>query len=253
MRDDVELAATLVRDAGQLALDMVRDGVEVWNKSSAADLVTAADHAVEEFVAAALAQARRGDGVVGEEGASTDSTTGRVWFIDPVDGTYNFANRLTWWCSALALTDHDRVELGAVHHPHTGHTWVGGSAVPTTLDGQPVAPIGDRPLADCSITTYLHPDYFSRPDVAEPFAAIAGSAKTVRSGGSGSLDLAAVADGRIDLWVQRNAAPWDWMPGFALVEGAGGAVEHVAARGITWSLAGPPSAVADAASLLRNA
>jgi fructose-1,6-bisphosphatase/inositol monophosphatase family enzyme len=67
------------------------------------------------------------------------------------------------------------------------------------------------------------------------------------------MDLAAVADGRIDLWCQHSAAEWDWMPGFALVEGAGGVVAHLEVRGIAWSLAGAPSAVATAAELLRSA
>ncbi|MEQ6900773.1 inositol monophosphatase [Nocardioides sp. YIM 152588] len=251
--NDVDLAATLARRAGRTAHEMLQAGVEGWRKSSAGDLVTAADHAAEELVAAALAEARPGDGVVGEEGAASEATTGRTWFVDPVDGTYNFVNGLTWWCSALALQESGEVVLGAVYHPHDDQVWVGGRDLPTARNGEAVARLADRSLADCSLTTYLHRSYFASADVAEPFGSVAAAAKVVRAGGSGSMDLAAVADGRLDLWCQHDAAEWDWMPGFALVEGAGGAVAHVEARGITWSLAGPPTAVREAADLLRSA
>lgn len=248
---DAHLAAELVHDAGRLAHRM-RDGVEVRHKTSAGDLVTAADHAAEELIVAALAARRPGDGLLGEEGTDHTGTTGRTWVIDPVDGTYNYAHGLTWWCTALALAEGDRAVLGAVHHPHDDQLWLGGPDLPTTRNGTPVPGIADRALADCAITTYLHPSYFGVPDVLGPFGAMAAHAKAIRIGGSGSMDLAAVADGRLDLWCQHTVPTWDRMPGGALVEGAGGTVSQVTARGLTWMLAGPPSAVGEAAEVLTT-
>ncbi|MBE7323427.1 inositol monophosphatase [Nocardioides sp. Y6] len=232
---------------------MLASGVESSQKSSRGDLVTAADRAAEQMVVDLLSRARPADGVVGEEDAARQGTSGRTWFVDPVDGTYNFVHGLPWWCSALALQEADEVLLGAVHHTEGDDTWVGGRDLPTTRNGVQLPRLGDRDLEDCSVATYLHLDYFSDADVQEPFAAVASGAKAVRSGGSGSMDLAAVADGRLDLWCQRDAERWDWMPGFALVEGVGGTTAHLTVRGHTWSLAGPATAVGRAIRLLQQA
>lgn len=251
IEDDAALAVDLVREAGRLALAMRREGVETRIKTSPSDLVTDADRAAEELIVKRLAHERPGDGLLGEEGAVDEGQTGRTWVIDPLDGTYNYVHGLTWWCSALALRERETVLVGAVYHPHDDQWWVGGRDLPTTRNGAPVDMIEDRALDACSLTTYLHPRGLTTPDVLEPFAAVAARTKVMRMAGSGSLDLASVAQGRIDLWCQHSVPMWDRMPGQALVEGAGGAVAQVDVRGVVWSLAGPPSAVAEAVDLLK--
>lgn len=250
--EDAALAVELVRDAGRLAHRMRSQGVEVRHKTSASDLVTVADDAAEELLVSRLEAARPGDGIVGEEGTDRPGTSGRRWVIDPVDGTFNFVHGLEWWCAALALTVGEQVTLGAVHHPGEDVVWVGGAAMATTRNGAPMAPIVDRPLSDCSVATYIPPRQLHVPDVIEPFTAVASATKALRMVGSSSMSLAAVAEGRIDLWCQHGLPPWDWMPGHALVEGAGGAATQVEARGTTWFLAGAPSAVAEAADRLER-
>lgn len=248
--DDAALAGDLVREAGRLALRLRRGGIEATRKTSISDLVTEADHAAEELVVSRLAEHRPGDGIVGEEGSRRDGV--RRWVIDPVDGTYNFVHGLDWWCSALALAEGDDVVLGAVYHPVGDVLWVGGPGLPTTRDGVALAPIPDRPLAQLSGATYLHPPYFDDPAVGRTFARLAARPATLRMLGSSSMDLAAVADGRLGAWFQHTVPDWDWMPGSALVRGAGGTVDRVTADGLTWSVAGSPSAVADAREALTG-
>ncbi|WP_374929475.1 inositol monophosphatase family protein [Kytococcus sedentarius] len=250
LTDDAALAASLVREAGQLAQRMRAEGVDTRHKTSASDVVTAADLAAEELVVGRLGSERPADGIVGEEGAAREGTSGRTWVIDPVDGTFNFVQGLTWWCSALALTDGGELALGAVHHPHDDHTWVGGRDLPTTRDGVRVAQLVDKPLGECAVATYLHTTWWGVPEVREPFTRVATAAKVLRMNGSGSMDLAAVVDGRLDLWVHHSVPDWDWMPGSALVEGAGGVARQVTAGGYTWSVAGPPTAVGEVCALL---
>ncbi|MFL0459023.1 inositol monophosphatase family protein [Kytococcus sedentarius] len=253
LTDDAALAASLVRDAGQLAQHMRTERVETRHKTSASDVVTAADLAAEELVVGRLGDERPADGIVGEEGAAREGTSGRTWVIDPVDGTFNFVQGLTWWCSALALTDGGELALGAVHHPGGNHVWVGGRDLPTMRDGVRVPRLADKPLGECAVATYLHTTWWGVTEVAEPFRAVATRAKVLRMNGSGSMDLAAVVDGRLDLWVHHSVPDWDWMPGSALVEGAGGVARQVTVRGYTWSLAGPPTAVAEVCELLTGA
>ncbi|WP_462417517.1 inositol monophosphatase family protein [Kytococcus sp. Marseille-QA3725] len=253
LHDDAHLAGSLVSEAGQLARRMRVGGVETHQKTSASDVVTAADMAAEEFVVERLTAERPDDGIVGEEGAAREGTTGRRWVIDPVDGTFNFVQGLDWWCSALALDDRGELALGAVHHAGSETTWVGGRDWPTTRSGEAVARLADRPLADCALATYLHTRYYEQAHVAGPFTAVASAAKAIRMNGSGSMDLAAVADGRMDLWLHHSVPEWDWMPGCALVEGApGGVTAQVEVHGVVWSLAGPPTAVDEAVALLRG-
>jgi myo-inositol-1(or 4)-monophosphatase len=133
---DLELAASLVRGAGQLAARMRLDGLAATAKGSLSDIVTAADHAAEALVVARLRDERPHDGILGEEGAAYEGTSGRTWVIDPVDGTWNFFHGLDWWCSAIALTTDDDVLLGAVHHPATSTTYAGGPGAPATRNGE---------------------------------------------------------------------------------------------------------------------
>ncbi|MGO1167388.1 MAG: inositol monophosphatase family protein [Janibacter sp.] len=250
--DDAALAAELTRSAAELASRMRFDGLESEQKTSVSDVVTAADHAAEELVAGTLARLRPDDGIVGEEGAQTASSSGRTWVIDPVDGTYNFLSGLSTWCSALALRDADGIVLGAVHQPAVDEAWLGGRGLATTLDGAPVGQLVDLPLAEVAIATYLHPAVLPDDDLREPWLAAISGAATVRIFGSGSCDLAAVAAGRIGVWAQQSVPEWDWLPGAALVSAAGGWVEQVEVRGSTWSIAGRPTAVGEVIAALRG-
>ena len=247
---DAALAADLVREAGLLARAMREEGVHVAQKTSISDLVTAADRAAEDLVVRRLREARPADGIVGEERTEHGGTSGRRWVIDPVDGTYNFFHGLSWWCCALALADGDASRLGAVFHPHDEVLWVGGPELPTSRNGVPLEPLEDRPIDQVCGATYLHPPYFAEAGADRAFARVASRVATLRMLGSGSMDLAAVADGRIGLWFQHSVPDWDWLPGSALVEGAGGRTERVEVDGLRWSVAGRPAAVGQAVAAL---
>ncbi|HTZ43743.1 MAG TPA: inositol monophosphatase family protein [Jatrophihabitans sp.] len=244
---DLALAVELVRGAGDLAAEMLAGGLRTHHKSSVSDVVSAADHAAEELVAGRLRAARPADGIVGEEGAAVPGD--RTWFIDPVDGTYNFLAGLPFWCSALALAE--RTEsgwaplLGAVYHPAANELWAGSRTAPATRNGQPLPPLADRPLAEVSLSSYLHPAALGDPDVREPTLAAMTGAATVRMLGSGSVELAAVAGGRLGAYLHRDTLDWDWLPGAALVTAAGGRVEVFGHRGHRWHLAGSARAVGD--------
>jgi fructose-1,6-bisphosphatase/inositol monophosphatase family enzyme len=248
--EDVALAVDLVREAGSLAQELRVGGIRSETKSSVSDVVTTADRAAERLVADHLAAWRPGDGVVGEEGAQRPSVSGRTWVVDPVDGTYNFVHGLTWWCSALALVEDDDVVLGAVYHPHDDVVYVGGPGLPTTRNGRTVG-VADRPLAESCLSTYLHPPFFG-DESGTVFTRLVGRAATLRMLGSGSLDLAAVAQGQLGVFVQHSVEAWDWLPGSALVRGAGGVARQLAVAGRTWSVAGAAAAVTEVCAALEG-
>jgi fructose-1,6-bisphosphatase/inositol monophosphatase family enzyme len=258
--DDAALAANLVEDAGLLAARMLRDGLDTMQKTSVSDVVSAADHAAEELIVRKLDQHRPEDGLVGEEGAFRPSAAGsdRTWLIDPVDGTYNFLTGLPYWCSAVALTSKSHPDaarsplLGAVYHPASDELWVGGPDHPTTCNGVPVARLKDAPLSQLCLSSYLHPATLSDASARDPLLAVMAKAATVRMLGSGSIELAAVAAGRLGIWVQHDSLDWDWYPGVGLVLGAGGVVDVLLHRGHRWHLAGNAQAVAEARETLLS-
>ena len=248
---DADLAARVVEQVAALAASCRAAGLTTSRKTSVSDVVTDADHAAEAQVTSLLAEARPDDGLLGEEGASRPSRSGRTWVVDPVDGTYNFAQGLDWWCSALALEVDGTAVLGAVRDHAGSTTYVGGVGVPATAGGRPLAPLVDRPLGESCLATYLHPPFLSaRSDVGDAFARVAGRAATIRMLGSGSMDAMAVAEGRLHLVCQHSVPAWDWMPGAAIITAVGGAVRHVSAAGREWYVAGVPTAVAEAVDAL---
>ncbi|HEV7192744.1 MAG TPA: inositol monophosphatase [Jatrophihabitantaceae bacterium] len=236
MTDDLALAATVVREAGQLAAAMLADGLTAQRKTSISDVVSAADHAAEELVVARLRAERPGDGVVGEEG--TNAPRERTWFVDPVDGTYNFLSGLPLWCAAIALSDAEGAVLGAVYQPATDELWLGGRDDPTTCNGVAVPRLVNRPLADVSIASYLHPGTLADHGARFPLLRAVQGAATLRMLGSGSIELASVASGRLGAWLQLNSHDWDWLPGAALVRAAGGSTTVFEAHGHRWHAAG---------------
>ncbi|WP_370452042.1 inositol monophosphatase [Corynebacterium sp. 320] len=252
---DEHLAQALVYNAGRLAWRMRESGLSVEQKTSVSDVVTAADRAAEKFVGDALRAIRPDDGLLGEEGTAVESTTGRTWVIDPVDGTYNFTTGSDYWCSALALvegdpTDPSRVIFGAVHRPAMGYTWFGGPSIPTTRNGEAIT-VSDAPLSSSALGGYLHPTSFADDSIREAWLSVVTRAACVRMLGSASIDLADVAASHTGVWLQHSLCDWDWLPGRALVEGAGGACRKVEAGSTTWSLAGAPTAVEQVAELLE--
>jgi len=246
--DDLELAASLVREAGRLAAEMRLGALRTQRKSSVSDIVTAADHAAEELVVQRLREARPDDGLIGEEG--TNRAGARTWFIDPVDGTYNYAAGLPFWCSALALSDADGPVLGAVYHPANDELWLGGRDRPTTCNDVPVAPLVDQPLAEVSVASYLHPGTLPDDGARLPLLRAIGGAATVRMLGSGSIELASIAGGRLGAWVQHDSLDWDWLPGLALVHAAGGATNVFEHTGHRWHIAGSRQVVDEITALV---
>ncbi|HEY2165815.1 MAG TPA: inositol monophosphatase [Jatrophihabitantaceae bacterium] len=242
---DLRLAESLARDAGELAARMLRDGLRTHRKTSISDVVSAADYAAEQLVVSRLAEQRPGDGVLGEEGTDTAAapSSGRTWFVDPVDGTYNFLSGLPIWCAAIGLRDRDGIVLGAVYQPSTDELWLGGREHPTTRNGDPVPQLRDQPLADVSIASYLHPTTLPDDSARVPFLRAVQGAATVRMLGSGSVELASVAGGRLGCALQLNALDWDWVPGAALVVAAGGESRMFTAHGHRWHAAGNAQAV----------
>jgi fructose-1,6-bisphosphatase/inositol monophosphatase family enzyme len=247
----MSLAAELVREAGTMASQMLRQGLEVRYKTSLSDVVSAADHAGEEMISARLAESRPDDALVGEEGARK-AGEGRTWYVDPVDGTYNFLSGIPYWCSAVGLVDQEGPLLGAVYYPDVDQLWLGGREIATTLNGGRVPSLLSQGLSEISIATYYHPRHLPDRQRLIAWQSVVASAATLRILGSASIDLAGVASGRLGVFLQVNLNGWDWYPGAALVIGAGGVAEEIVIGDNRWQTAGNAQAVEDVKNALQG-
>ena len=247
----MSLAADLVRETGTMAREMLDLGLETRYKTSLSDVVSAADHAGEERISARLAESRPDDGLIGEEGARK-AGEGRTWYVDPVDGTYNFLSGIPYWCSAVGLVDADGPLLGAVYFPDVDQLWLGGRETPTTLNGEQVPMLPSRSLSEISVATYFHPRHLSDRRRVTAWQSVVAAAATLRILGSASIDLAGVASGRLGVFLQANLNGWDWYPGAALVIGAGGVADEVVVGTSRWQVAGNAQAVEDVKTALQR-
>ena len=229
---------------------MLADGLHTEHKTSVSDVVSAADHAAEALVVERLAAARPEDGVVGEEGTERPGT--RTWFVDPVDGTYNFLCGLPIWCAAIALADETGPLAGAVYQPTTDELWAGGPGHPTTRNGVPLLPLADAPLHRCRSRPTCIRRRCPTPVRGSHCCESCRARRRCGCSAPGSIELAAVAAGRLGVWAQIDSLPWDWLPGSCLVLAAGGACEVVQAHGHRWHVAGPPTAVAQTLALINQ-
>ena len=191
----------------ELAARMLREGLTTHHKTSISDVVSAADHAAEKLVVDRLRAERPDDAIVGEEGTD-DAGAGRTWFVDPVDGTYNFLSGLPAWCAAVRWTSARR-----------GLPAGDGRAVArrrrSSDDPQRrrhCRRCTTAPLAEVSIATYLHPTTLPDETLRLPLLRAMQGAATVRMLGSGSVELAAVAAGRLGASVQADSLPGTGCP-----------------------------------------
>jgi myo-inositol-1(or 4)-monophosphatase len=241
--DDVGVAVVAVQVAAQAAQQARSRPLNPRAKSVAADLVTEADAIAEQAAAEAIARHRPDDAILGEEGTNVQAAD-RRWLIDAIDGTVAFASGLPGWCSAVALEDEKGPVVAAVLDAGTGE-------LHTAVRGRPTRTIrAPRPLEEAHVATFFRQDRLVLPGVRENAHRLLDAAGLLRHAGPGTLELAWVAAGRLDAWIQPATDPWDWLPGALLVTEAGGVAITIDA-GVRWYIAGPGALVQELAGLLR--
>ena len=222
---DLDLAERAVRIAGDAALGFASRDLAVERKEAATDVATVADREAEAAVVALLAAERPEDGVLGEEGAASDGA--RRWLVDALDGTLNFISGVPGWCSAVALCDDDGPLVSAAWDPLRRELFSAARGSGCRLDGRPVEVRERTSTADALVATYVFVPRLDRPGVRAVLAELVAHVGALRMIGSGTLELAWVAAGRLDGWVQAEPYPWDWWPGALLVREAGGVADAV--------------------------
>jgi len=249
------LAIQLARQAGELALRRREQGLSVGTKTSATDVVTDADRAVEELLRAELAGLRPDDAVLGEEGGAGGPAESRVrWLIDPIDGTVNFVLGLPQYAVSIAAQLDGRTVAGCVLNPVSGELFsatLGGGAY---LNGQRLTGPRAVPLAEAVLATGFGYDARLRARQAQLVARVLGRVGNLRRLGSAALDLCFLAAGRLDLYYEGPLGEWDYAAGLLIAQEAGAATSGLAGRPAGGQLvaAANPAVAAEFFALLED-
>jgi myo-inositol-1(or 4)-monophosphatase len=236
MASYVECAVEIAHEAGSLLRHFFERRVRFELKGDF-DLVTEADRASEKLVVERLKARFPDHGVVAEEGGGHDSSSEYRWFVDPLDGTTNFAHGYPVYNVTLALEKAGELIAGVIFDPNRDELFTcekGGGAY---LNGRRLHVSRASRLEDCLFSTGFPTRRRHQSVNIHFYHQLAMATHGVRRGGSAALDLAYVASGRLDGFWEFGLKPWDMAAGKLLVTEAGGVCSDM--KGSSHNLASP--------------
>ena len=223
-----ELLLHVARAAGAKALDYWRNRERLTVElKGPRDFVSHADRDVEAFIRGEIAKHFPDDGFLGEESASRYQGEQSLWIVDPIDGTHNFLRGIAYWGVSIAYVENGVRVLGAIHdppHDELFHGRRGHGAWRVNAQGTRRIAAGRPEGLSGAIVAVGHHDRYPDPRYVEIRSALMGTNSAFRNFGSAALELAHVADGRLDAFVELALSAWDVSAGLLLVEEAGGCV-----------------------------
>jgi myo-inositol-1(or 4)-monophosphatase len=224
---ELAFALALAVRAGEVLMDRY-ERLEQIDYKSARDVVTEADHLSEALILDAIRAAYPADAILAEEtgehraveGEAPTSGRGRVWIVDPLDGTVNYANGIPFFCVSIGLVADGRPVVGVVRDPTRNESFAAVADGPATLDGRPIRVSDKEKLSDFVISMALN----GRTATSRA-RNVRKAIRISRSMGSAALALAYVGNGRFDAFVQQGGlSTWDVAAAGLIAERAGACV-----------------------------
>lgn len=223
---DVDLYRAVAADAalisGKIQSERLGTEIDIRHKGEL-DLVTEVDQACERAIVARLRASFPHHDLVAEESAPSLTGAECVWYVDPLDGTTNYAHGYPFFCTSIALVRRGEVIASAVYDPVKEELFTAARGRGATCNGRPLRVSASAELARSVFVTGF--PYDLRDDVPHTlrlFERFVHHARALRRDGAAALDLAYLAAGRIDGYFEERLKPWDVLAGALLVEEAGG-------------------------------
>ncbi len=235
--DLAKLRAMVLPAGERLLAEQGRRREIAWK--SRTELVTDLDRLIERDIVDALAVAYPDDSVVAEEGGSRAGGSGRIWYLDPIDGTTNYVHDYPMYCVSLACADAAGPLLGAVYAPYLDELYLaarGGGAVldqPRAGRQRDLGPREPVPMNRALLATgfpYVRDGLVARNAASLQRFLMMGCAD-VRRGGSAALDLCHVGAGKLDGYWELSLRVWDAAAGTLVAREAGALVTDFAGVG----------------------
>lgn len=232
----LEIAVEIAREAGAVLMARFDRHIAIESKGES-DLVTEADRASERLIVERLSAQFPSHAIVAEEGGGHESTSGFRWYVDPLDGTTNFAHGFPCFNTTMALESQGELIAGVIFDPVRDEMFAAERGSGAFLNGKRIHVSGAPTLADSLVATgfpsrkrHLHVNIHF-------YHQLAMVTHGVRRCGSAAIDLAYVACGRLDAFWEIGLNPWDMAAGLLLVAEAGG--KYSGMRGEPHQLRGP--------------
>jgi len=221
--DFISTIADISQEAGALLMDYFRERVSIEYKGEA-DLVTEADRKSESLIRERIRARWPGHDIFGEEQGFVDTGSEYRWYVDPLDGTTNFAHGFPVFCVSMALERKGQMIAAVIYDPTRDELFAAEKGSGAFLNEQRIQVSKTSNLEECLVATgfpshkrHKNPNIFF-------YHQITLRTHGVRRAGSAALDLCCVACGRFDGFWEFNLNPWDTAAGVLIVEEAGGKV-----------------------------
>ena len=220
----IDIAKEIALGCGEILKEGFHNIKNISEKSGPGDVVTDVDKRSETYAKEMVKKYRPSDGMLGEEGSYYEGTSGYMWIIDPLDGTYNFALGIPLFCVSVAVCKAGHPVVGVVYDSLHNEMFWAEKGKGSYLNGKKLTVKPFEKVEDCVL--YLSwikgakdIDLFN-----EKAQKLFSKVKYIRRIGSAALGLSYIADNRIHGFVEIGLHPWDVAAGILIIEEAGGVV-----------------------------
>jgi myo-inositol-1(or 4)-monophosphatase len=215
--------AEIARDAGRLLMEFFHRRVKIEYKGDA-DLVTEADRTSEKLILERIRRQWPSHEVIGEEGARVETGGDYRWYVDPLDGTTNFAHGFPVFCVSLGLAYQGTRKAAVVYDPTRDELFAAERGKGAVLNGAKIEVSKTSKLKQSLVATGFPSHKRHKNPNIYFYHQLTLRSHGVRRAGSAALDLTSVAAGRLDGFWEFNLNAWDTAAGILIVEEAGGRV-----------------------------
>jgi myo-inositol-1(or 4)-monophosphatase len=213
----------MAREAGTLLMEYFHQHVKIEYKGDV-DLVTVADRKSEALILARIRSQFPSHDVMGEEGTRIETGSEYKWYVDPLDGTTNFAHGYPVFCVSLGVEHRGKRVAGVIYDPTRDEMFVAELGSGARLNGEAIHVSAIANLGECLIGTGFPSQKRHKNPNIYFYHQLTLRTHGVRRAGSAALDLCNVASGRYEGFWEFNLNPWDTAAGVLIVEEAGGKV-----------------------------
>jgi myo-inositol-1(or 4)-monophosphatase len=224
MKPYLDAAENAARAAGKLLRENFQRRKRV-NAVAAHDIKLEIDVQAQELISKLLLEEFPAHALYGEEGIVGDQSSDHQWIVDPLDGTVNYFYGIPHFCVSIALGLHKEIVVGVIYDPIRGEIWTGQRGEISKLNGAPIHVSDRAELAEAVISIGLAKTGETINTNFPRLQQMIHRVRKCRVLGSAALDMAYVACGRFDAYIETGISLWDIAAGSLLVENAGGTVD----------------------------
>ncbi len=221
MTSHLDTALAAARAAGELLRANFGKPLEV-NEFAAHDIKLDLDVRAQTLITEILLRANPDHAIFGEEGIAGNQASEWQWIVDPIDGTVNYFYSIPHFCISIALRRGEEIQVGVIYDPMRDEMWAVERGGRPTLNGAPMAVSARTQLSDAVLSVGFSKTKATISAGVPLLEKYVMRARKCRLMGSAALDLAYVACGRLDAYIEQSVSLWDVAAGIILVESAGG-------------------------------